>query len=449
MANAAGIVAMGGYNTFCEILSFDSPAILIPRIAPRREQLLRATRAAELGLTRMLDIDSGNDPAVMAAALRDLPQQPRPSTHGSAGLLRGLEVHREARLAAPARAPPQAAAGTSRLGWRAASCSGSSTCWAAGTSRGCVGSRRRWRSAVRTSSSSPGACPCPRGCPRGRQWCSSRRCGPRTPRSPRSSTSRAAPDDAYLARRTQALIEAFEAARPDVVVLETYPFGRRALRFELEPLLARVAATQPRPRVVASVRDLLQRRNDDARDRCRLEVARRCVDEILVHGDPAFARLEETFPPAADAACPSPTPATCVRRSRLRHGRSGAPRGGRAAAAAVPAGEALLAAALDARALSALREATVARPGRHPDAEGAIRCAGGRRAALRRRRRATRDDFASLLRGPPSSVSQAGYNTVLDVLLPARRRAGPVRGRGRDRAAHARASGWPGSAAPR
>jgi predicted glycosyltransferase len=99
MANAAGIVAMGGYNTFCEILSFDRPAILIPRIAPRREQLLRATRAAELGLTRMLDIDSGNDPAVMAAALRDLPQQPRPSTHGSAGLLRGLESI--ARLASP------------------------------------------------------------------------------------------------------------------------------------------------------------------------------------------------------------------------------------------------------------------------------------------------------------------------------------------------------------
>jgi predicted glycosyltransferase len=99
MANAAGIVAMGGYNTFCEILSFDRPAILIPRVAPRREQLLRATRAAELGLTRMLDIDSGNDPAVMAMALRDLPQQPRPSTHGSAGLLRGLESI--ARLASP------------------------------------------------------------------------------------------------------------------------------------------------------------------------------------------------------------------------------------------------------------------------------------------------------------------------------------------------------------
>lgn len=99
MANAAGIVAMGGYNTFCEILSFDRPAILIPRVAPRREQLLRAARAAELGLTRMLDIDSGNDPAVMAQALRALPSEPRPSVHGAANMLRGLESI--GRLASP------------------------------------------------------------------------------------------------------------------------------------------------------------------------------------------------------------------------------------------------------------------------------------------------------------------------------------------------------------
>jgi predicted glycosyltransferase len=99
MANAAGIVAMGGYNTFCEILSFDRPALLIPRKEPRREQLLRAVRATELGLTRMLDIDSGNDPAVMARALRALPLQPRPSVRGAADMLRGLE--QIARLASP------------------------------------------------------------------------------------------------------------------------------------------------------------------------------------------------------------------------------------------------------------------------------------------------------------------------------------------------------------
>ncbi len=92
MAHSSGVVAMGGYNTFCEILSFDKPAILIPRVAPRKEQLIRATRVAELGLMRMLDIDGGKDPAVMAAALRGLAKQPRPSVHGGNEMLKGLET---------------------------------------------------------------------------------------------------------------------------------------------------------------------------------------------------------------------------------------------------------------------------------------------------------------------------------------------------------------------
>jgi predicted glycosyltransferase len=92
IANASGVVSMGGYNTFCEILSFDRPAILIPRTSPRQEQLLRASRAAELELVTMLDIDSGNDPAVMAAALRALPSQPKPSVHGAPEMLRGLDT---------------------------------------------------------------------------------------------------------------------------------------------------------------------------------------------------------------------------------------------------------------------------------------------------------------------------------------------------------------------
>jgi predicted glycosyltransferase len=98
MAQAAGIVAMGGYNTFCEILSFDKPAVLVPRVAPRREQQLRASRAAALGLVRVLDIDGGNDPAVMAAALRGFADQPRPSVHGASMMLNGLDAI--ARLAA-------------------------------------------------------------------------------------------------------------------------------------------------------------------------------------------------------------------------------------------------------------------------------------------------------------------------------------------------------------
>ena len=46
VAGAAGVVAMGGYNTFCEVLSLDRRALIVPRTAPRQEQLIRISRAA-------------------------------------------------------------------------------------------------------------------------------------------------------------------------------------------------------------------------------------------------------------------------------------------------------------------------------------------------------------------------------------------------------------------
>ena len=92
MERAAGVVAMGGYNTFCEILSFDKRAILVPRVTPRQEQLLRAIRAAEWGLVRTLPPEGAHDPGVMAAALRGLTQQPLPSARDAGQMLGGLEV---------------------------------------------------------------------------------------------------------------------------------------------------------------------------------------------------------------------------------------------------------------------------------------------------------------------------------------------------------------------
>jgi predicted glycosyltransferase len=89
--HAAGVVAMGGYNTFCEILSFDKPALLVPRTVPRREQVIRARRAAELGLVVCLEDDGIRDAQLMATALRHLPQQRRPSEVVLPGLLDGLE----------------------------------------------------------------------------------------------------------------------------------------------------------------------------------------------------------------------------------------------------------------------------------------------------------------------------------------------------------------------
>ncbi len=91
IVRAVGIVGMGGYNTFCEILSFDKPALIVPRTVPRLEQYLRAARAEELGLVRMLPEDREHDPRTMATALRQLPQQRRPSDVVVPGLLDGHE----------------------------------------------------------------------------------------------------------------------------------------------------------------------------------------------------------------------------------------------------------------------------------------------------------------------------------------------------------------------
>jgi len=89
-AQAIGIVAMGGYNTFCEILSLDKPALIVPRSVPRLEQTIRASRAQDLGLVEMLTDDGRYDPATMATALRKLPHQRRPSEVVVPGLLEGL-----------------------------------------------------------------------------------------------------------------------------------------------------------------------------------------------------------------------------------------------------------------------------------------------------------------------------------------------------------------------
>jgi predicted glycosyltransferase len=91
MAKASGVVAMGGYNTFCEILSFDKKALIVPRMVPRLEQFIRASRAQELGLVSMLPDDGVRDAHAMATALRQLPQQQAPSDVIIPGLLDGLE----------------------------------------------------------------------------------------------------------------------------------------------------------------------------------------------------------------------------------------------------------------------------------------------------------------------------------------------------------------------
>src|SRR5262245_42148218 len=96
MSKAASVISMGGYNTFCEILSLDKRALIVPRKTPRLEQAIRAEHAARLGLLRQLEGDglepSGTrDPGVMARAIREPPDQPRPSRAFLPHLLDGLD----------------------------------------------------------------------------------------------------------------------------------------------------------------------------------------------------------------------------------------------------------------------------------------------------------------------------------------------------------------------
>ncbi len=99
MERAIGIVAMGGYNTFCEILSFGKPALIVPRTRPRREQLLRAKRAEALGLVRVLPDNGRRDPKTMAAELTALPAWTPKAVPDLPAFLGGLD--RITRLARP------------------------------------------------------------------------------------------------------------------------------------------------------------------------------------------------------------------------------------------------------------------------------------------------------------------------------------------------------------
>jgi predicted glycosyltransferase len=91
MDRALGVVCMGGYNTFCEILSFNKRALVVPRTEPRMEQYIRATRAAQLGLVGVLPDDGRRDARAMATALRTLPQRLPPGETVVPGLLDGRD----------------------------------------------------------------------------------------------------------------------------------------------------------------------------------------------------------------------------------------------------------------------------------------------------------------------------------------------------------------------
>jgi len=77
LRRAERVIAMGGYNTVCEVLSFAKHALIVPRAAPRREQLIRAERLHELGLLDVLPYEEITSDALAAWAAHDLGATPQ------------------------------------------------------------------------------------------------------------------------------------------------------------------------------------------------------------------------------------------------------------------------------------------------------------------------------------------------------------------------------------
>lgn len=220
----------------------------------------------------------------------------------------------------------------------------------------------------------------------------------------------AGPD--LMATRRRMLIEALDASRADVVITELFPFGRRALAEEFEALLAKAAAGRPRPLIVASIRDILVAPEKASRV---VQAHRRLADRydaVLVHGDPAIAPLDASWPLeealrpllhytgyVADGRAAEPSPIS-VGEILVSGGGS---------AASLP----LLRAARGAAGILTERSWRILVGNGVEEADFRDLASGAPGNATIERARA---DFPALLASAALSVSQAGYNTVVDLV---------------------------------
>jgi len=216
-------------------------------------------------------------------------------------------------------------------------------------------------------------------------------------------------DDVWRDRRRTALLAAYRETQPDLVLIETFPFGRWPFRFELLPLLeeARGAA-----RILCSLRDVLVPKTKPSRLEAIVEVVDAYFDKILVHGDPGFVPLDETF-------APTPRIAEKIRYTGYVADPMAAPGDGPGAGEVIVSaggggtGGPMMRTALAARALSGLADARwrflIGPNMPRQDAEAL----GGASGVIVE---PVRTDFQSLLARAEVSVSQGGYNTIMDIL---------------------------------
>lgn len=223
-------------------------------------------------------------------------------------------------------------------------------------------------------------------------------------------------DEQWRARRRGRLLGLFDRVQPRVLMLELFPFGRQQFRFELIPLLERAQAARPRPWVVSSVRDILVQPREEKAQRA-LAIARRFIDQVLVHGDERLIAFDRTFPLASHIADKIRYTGYVM---ELPDGRPPSPggTGGRevlVSAGGGAVGLTLLQAALCARPSTPLADRPwrlLMGPKMDERAADAIRGQAPQGVVVER----FRNDFPLLLEGAALSISQGGYNTVMDVL---------------------------------
>ena len=215
-----------------------------------------------------------------------------------------------------------------------------------------------------------------------------------------------------LARRAALLLRHFDSAQPHALLLEAFPFARRQMRFELLPLLERARAATPRPLIGSSVRDILQESRKPGRAQETAALVETDFDYVLVHGDRKSTPLDASFPLARR-----------FRDKIVYTGLVGPPPGGAAinthdvivSAGGGAVGVGLIRCALEARPLTTLRDLkwlALAGPNMPEAAMAEFVALSGGRVTLER----FVTQLPQRLAGAALSVSQAGYNTVAEIL---------------------------------
>ncbi len=103
--------------------------------------------------------------------------------------------------------------------------------------------------------------------------------------------------EAIKVKRKDILFDFFTDFQPDVFLVELYPFGRKAFRFEIDPILNGIATAELAPCLrLCSLRDILVEKKDTKKYETRiLNILNTFFDGLLIHSDPEFIPLEQTF----------------------------------------------------------------------------------------------------------------------------------------------------------